>query len=950
MYTLCTVIQLFAVVVCFFTLILLVKGDTTSGQKMMTYFMFFELIQNAGYLLEFITTTPEAALISIKIQYLGACFVMLYFSMFIYNYCNRPIPTPLFYLMLAVDCTVLIAQWTCEHHSLYYAKMEFVTDLYPHYEFVYGPMFWAFAFISNMLPVVLVMRVLIRTYRTDTYWKRRNHYLMFIFLTIFISLVFLFHALKFIENYDPTPAMMAFVLSTIVIFVWNPQNYDLSRAAANIVLNSLDDSVIMLDSRQIIISFNSPAAKIFKDQNEFAIGNSISVLPYFSQDFFDSDSKQEIRLGNNFYEGHIRRITDPKGFLRGYVILIFDVTETRHYINELTIMRQKAEAANEAKSTFLANMSHEIRTPMNAIVGISELIKEESRGRKVYNFACDIKEASSHLLEIINDILDLSKVESGKMELLENDYSLADMVKGVTDLMTIPASQHGLELKVEINENLPCLLCGDEKRIRQVLINLINNSIKFTKRGHIHVHVDGRQISDSTVELYVNIEDTGVGIKEEDLSRIFDSFQQVNSKGNRDVEGTGLGLSITKGIVNLMNGSIRVESTYGKGSTFFLTIPQTIKDARSIRENPNVRNADKEQEISIFKVKDYSVLVVDDNMVNRRIASAMLESYGFKISDADSGAKAIKMVKEHAYDIIFMDHMMPEMDGIEATHFIKSECGENGKNAIIIALTGNAMEGARDMFLENGFHDFLAKPVDRIHMHELLCRWIPEERRIPGEAKLPKNSVSTDDISDIFVNGINITEAMSHHSGTWDDYMELLYLFYVDGLKKPQYLKSLVETKDWKNYEIEIHGLKGAAANLGAADLSKKAKSLEEACHNGENDYIIIHMDDFMSEYTDLLQEIKHILDKKKYFDQDSAVGEKPAIDQTELLDGIKEALTLIENFRSKECAKKVNDLLTYSLEPSVMGALEKIKMDLKQYEDDEAEEELHALIIRLSN
>ena len=390
-------------------------------------------------------------------------------------------------------------------------------------------------------------------------------------------------------------------------------------------------------------------------------------------------------------------------------------------------MREQAEAANRSKSNFLANMSHEIRTPMNAIVGMSELLIEESKGRKIQEYAYDIKTAALNLLAIINDILDFSKVEAGKMDLVEDEYSVIEEMQDTINLVKIAAEQKGLQFKINLADNIPGKLYGDAGRIRQVLINILNNAIKFTKEGYIRLDVTGQYIASDVIDLKLVVEDTGIGIKKEDLTAIFESFRQLDMNRNRQCEGTGLGLAITKQLISLMDGDIQVESEYGKGTRFTIHIKQRVVDKTTIAETgkqtSSAKSAEEEKPTSFNG--DYRVLLVDDNAMNRKVANAMLKTYNFKLAEADSGKAAIERIKHMKYDMILMDHMMPEMDGVEATKIIREECGENGKNAIIIALTANAINGAREMYLENGFDDFLSKPFDRKQLQDLLEKWVP---------------------------------------------------------------------------------------------------------------------------------------------------------------------------------------------------------------------------------
>ncbi|MDE7297733.1 MAG: response regulator, partial [Lachnospiraceae bacterium] len=444
-----------------------------------------------------------------------------------------------------------------------------------------------------------------------------------------------------------------------------------------------------------------------------------------------------------------------------------------------------------------------------------------------------------------------------------------------------------------------------------------------------------------TERLIFRGQDTGCGIREEDIGKIFENFKQLDSKRNRKAEGTGLGLSITKHLVELMHGTIRVESVYGEGSTFIVEIPQEITDARPLLEMPE-QQARKEEALEPFTAKDYRVLVVDDNLINRRVARSFLQSYRLEITEAESGPEAIELVKRKLFDIIFMDHMMPMMDGIEAVQKIRKDCGENGKKPVIIALTANAMEGVRESFLANGFQDFITKPIDRRAMHAVLLKWIPQDKRIKGGAWIAGRQ-SNDVFRKVIIEGIDTDEVAGHYNGSIEEYNELLTLYCLDGKRKLKVLQELWQEQDYEGYGIEVHALKSASANVGAMRLSSRAKEQEKAVNRGDLALVDRCVPKLLAEYEEQLGHIQSYLDENRK--QESMAKRKKEIEREELLRLLESAAESLENFQAKECAQKVDELLECRLEADTEAALEKIKEQLRLYEDDAAEQMLHELL-----
>jgi len=523
---------------------------------------------------------------------------------------------------------------------------------------------------------------------------------------------------------------------------------------------------------------------------------------------------------------------------------------------ELSDAVEIAQEASRAKSDFLSSMSHEIRTPMNAIIGMAGLLGHERLNERQMGYVNDIDISSKSLLGIINDILDFSKIESGKLELNLADYELMALVNNIDSMFSYVAQTKGLEFVVEMTGDLPDCLCGDDVKIRQVLTNICGNAIKFTEEGYIKLSVTA-----SGDRLVFKIEDTGMGIRDEDLPRLFNAFEQLDKVKNRSVVGTGLGLSITKAFVELMGGEVCVDSEYGHGTVFTVTIPL-------VRGNPeNIRHSDTGIDEQAISAPDAKILVTDDNGFNLKVASGLLSFMDIEAETADSGFRAIELVAEHEYDIVFMDHMMPEMDGVETVHRIRAMGGRFGK-MIIIALTANAVTGAREMFLENGFNDFISKPIDAGELQAVVQKYVPAEK-IKTEDKA-NNSRAIKEREDQLRRKTIIT-FVKENMDTWER------------------ITGSLESGDIKTAHRIAHTLKSSAGYLGKKALQEAAFIIETALQGEKAGYTPAQLESFEKELSLALQEFAPIYEESERGKPDTV--KMDAQELTALLEELKPLL-----------------------------------------------------------
>lgn len=526
----------------------------------------------------------------------------------------------------------------------------------------------------------------------------------------------------------------------------------------------------------------------------------------------------------------------------------------------LRLEKEAADQANKAKSDFLASMSHEIRTPINAVLGMNEMVLRESTAalndgprdthaarssfKNIVLYAGNIESAGNSLLAIINDVLDFSKIEAGRMDVVEGDYQLGSLLNDVSSMMYFKAREKGLEFVLDADETIPNGLRGDEVRVRQVITNIVNNAVKYTDSGSVRLEVRARQrpeAADGThIDLRIAVIDTGIGIKPEDIAKLFTKFQRVDLSRNSTIEGTGLGLAITQNLLELMGGSIEVQSEYGQGSTFTITIPQKVSSFEplgNLQKRFNKDVAGSRANGGSFAAPDAHILIVDDTRMNLAVAVGLLKETELRIDTASSGAEAIELAGAHAYDVILMDQRMPKMDGTEAMHRIRTQQGGSNGSTPFICLTADAVSGARERYLAEGFNDYLTKPINGVTLEETLLKYLPPEK-VKARAKA-EVTVAEPDGSDRYAAlravGMEPEVGLGYCQNDEGLYSSLLYDYVCDAAKKAGSLRELFDACDWKDYAVVVHSLKSTSRMIGVADLADSAEELEHAADRADS-------------------------------------------------------------------------------------------------------------------
>lgn len=696
------------------------------------------------------------------------------------------------------------------------------------------------------------------------------------------------------------------------------------------VYSSLNTPILVYDYDYKLRILNGVAYDfIGLTKSEIGTANITSLFSATEEEVFDFSGKQkhmDVMCNYNRLECNlsISKIHDDYFDVIGYIIAVADLSERTEYIARLENAITEAKNANQAKTTFLANMSHEIRTPMNAIIGFSELALKKEISKEVREYIEGIHLASRNLLAIINDILDITKIESGKMELVPDGYYTAGLLDDVSLIISQQAMQKGLDFVMKMDENIPSKMYGDKVRLRGVLINILNNAVKYTKEGTVSFETKILSRTEDTVKISFIVSDTGIGIRPEDKETLFKSFERLDQQIHYGVEGSGLGLAISKGYVTLMNGDIIVDSVYGEGSVFTINVEQKVLDDTPLQYEFTIdrvkQDTSKESQITIHDVK---VLLVDDNHVNLMVVKGLLNSYGLSVDTAPGGAAAIEACRQTHYPIVFMDQMMPEIDGIEAMQQIRemdSYYAADGE-AKIIVLTADAIRGARESLLAKGFDEYLGKPVNLKQLERLLLHYIPEDKVTVSELAVEEAAPEEIAYLEESLPKVDVSIGLENCGGKISDYLNILKINYNYGNKNLEELEELFNKKDYENYTIKVHAIKSTTRGIGALNISDMALKQEEAGRAGTYEYIEDNFDGLRTEYLEHLHGLEGVLRHYGMLAEAEPEEEKETLDAQMIGNILTNIRNRVNSFEFAEVFEILEDVKKYRL-PGELGEL----------------------------
>ncbi len=733
-------LYLISLIIAFSVLAFALTFMTNKENGSFLVLLFVIVVVVFGYYKLSTAQTLEEAIAAKQITYFDGTFTSFIMLTVIMRICKMKVPKWFVLFSILYSGLVFALPLSIGKSDLYFKN--------PHIEFINGvtvlqkengPGHAVFT-IGLAFYMLMIAAVIIRTFFMRYAVSYIHSIIMGALVLIDIATYFLERA--FHLNVELLP--FAYILTEIflIIIMVRTDRYEISNDILSAIERLGEHGYVVFDNKLRFIGRDETAKHFFPELMKLEIDRPVKDL--FVQNEFVALAK-ELDSGNmtpRYYyrEDRVLKCTAQKytyGYIlkrEGYLIEVLDDTEQQQHIEVLNKYNDDlkeavaaAEVANAAKSNFLSKMSHEIRTPINAINGMTEMILREAQQKEVLEYANDVKSSSNMLLALVNDVLDFSKIEAGKMELNVVNYLLKNIIHDVDIMMRAKATDKGLAFDVVVDSNVPRELRGDDMRIKQILVNLVSNAVKYTNAGRVEFKISSEPLENGMANVIFAVKDTGRGIKEENIATLFDSFKRFDEVENVGIEGTGLGLSITKQFVEMMNGTITVESKYGEGSVFIVRIPQPVVDAQPIQMYEDTSAHAVAKSSTDLLLPGLKILVVDDTKMNLKVFASLLKKTQIEVDTAASGAEAITKCHENKYHMIFMDHMMPEMDGIECFDHLKNDEANLNKGVPTIMLTANAISGMREMYLEHGFTAYIAKPFQMAELTEVILNNAPAE-------------------------------------------------------------------------------------------------------------------------------------------------------------------------------------------------------------------------------
>lgn len=822
------------------------------------------LLNGLAYTFELHSGVLEEALMAIRFEYFGLCTATVYAVLFVCELFRVHMKKWIRGVMVGAFFASSIIITTNEYHHLYYADASLeVREYIAVFHMTPGPYYTVHTAVT-LISMGVCIGVIFYAWLRDRKWKENYRKYLFLGLAAVIPLMFwLMRMVGTFKDYDFIPLGLFCTNAFFILILYFFRYFDVAENAKSEVLETLEEGILVCDEEGKVLYSNERMREILRHKH---IKNIMDVMSEMA-----AGDEGEFLIGDKCYA-----VTESEVYegdrVKGKTWCFIDMTLAKEKEHQLKELHHEALVANNAKSSFLANMSHEIRTPINTILGMDELILREAQNINVIEYAQNIKTEGKTLISLINDLLDFSKIESGRMELTETEYGVSSLLHDVVAMFSIKAEEKGLDFSVKVADDMPAMLCGDEIRIKQILNNLLSNAVKYTERGSVGIEVDWEPSDEGKVDLCVAVKDTGIGIREEDIDGIFEKFKRFDAKRNNKIEGVGLGMNITAQLLQLMDGKIYIESEYGMGSEFKVRIPQRVVDDTPIGDFSYTEQKKESDTIrETFTAPKGKVLVVDDNLMNRVVVKGLLKQTLLQIEEAGNGEECLAKIAENHYDIILMDHMMPGMDGVETLNRLRNQDGAC-RNTPVIVLTANAVMGVKDFYLAQGFDDYLSKPISGRLLEEMLLKYLPGDLVIKREASKNINVINAkqegfrpEEIRDVLaMERIDFKRSLERMGGSLSQYRQSAMRLSVLCEDRLRMLHEYIRREDVPAYVMLLHGIKADAEALGVWELEEMVAEQEKMGKEGNLAFLRDKFSLLSAEYQRVAQCYKTLFDSTK--------------------------------------------------------------------------------------